>query len=261
MRLPFRKRERILGFVHVYCDESGKHKNNAVVSFVALCMQAKALEGFEERWKSLLRQYELSELHMVAVSRLSQRVGCRFERGQTAGERVELLKPFVDCINGEMETGLVNICDSQGFSLIPEKQRKALSDLKDPYHLEFIRGLDALAQYAPDDELAIVCDDDEDTAWESYRMYRRLRGVRFAIKDKIKSISFADSIAYPALQAADMVSYLSRKQGEFEWYSQPFELQALLSYLSRPQKPPSMQWKVARFSKEKLKDAKNWRTK
>jgi hypothetical protein len=207
------------------------------------------------------QEYELPELHTVEVSRLSQPVGSRFEKGQAADERVELLKPFVDCINDEMETGLVNICDSQGFSLIPEKQLKALAGLKDPYHLELIRVLDALAQYAPDDELAIACDDNDETAWESYRIYRKLRGIRSAVKDKVRSLSFADSIAFPALQAADMVSYLSRRQGEFEWYGHPFKMQALLSYVTRSQVPPSMQWKVARFSKEKLKDAKNWRAK
>lgn len=259
MRLPFRRRERLLSFVHVYCDESGKHKSNVVVSFVALCMQAKSLEGFEERWKALLRQYELSELHMVEVSRLSQTVGSKFIKKQTAEERVELLKPFVDCINSEMETGLVNIFDSQAFSLIPEKQRRALADLNNPYHLEFIRGLDALAQYAPNEDLAIVCDDDEETAYESYRKYRKLRGLRSAVKDKVKCLSFADSVAYPALQAADMVSYLSRKQGELEWYAIPFDMQSLLAYITRRQESPRMQWRVARFSKEKLQNSKNWR--
>ena len=261
MRLPFRKRERLVGFVHVYCDESGKQRTDAVVCFAALLMKAKALEGFEERWKSLLRQYELPELHMVDVSRLSRDVGSKFKKGQTADERLELLKPFADCIADEMETGLINICDSQGFALIPEKQRKALAGLKDPYHLEFLRGMEALAQYAPNDDLSIICDDDQETAWESYCIYRKLRGIRSAVKDKVKSISFADSIAFPGLQAADMLSYLSRKQGEFEWYGKSFELQSLLAYITRVRTAPYMQWRVARFSKEKLRDAKNWRAK
>lgn len=250
-----------MGFLHIYCDESGKQKDSCVVCFAALCIRASALGDFDEKWKVLLRQYELPELHMVEVSRLSQSVGSKFHKEQTAKQRVELLKPFTDCINEYMETGFVHVCDMEGFASIPEKQRKALSDLKDPYHLAFIRGLDEVARYGRDDQLAIVCDDDEETAWDSYRIYRQLRKPRQAVREKVKSISFADSIAFPALQAADMMSYLGRKEGEFKWRSKPYELRELLAYLTNQHSPAKMEWKVAWFSKEKLENAKNWRAK
>jgi hypothetical protein len=208
MALPHCKRESILAFIHVCCDESGKHKNDRVVCFAALCVKAKALAHFDARWEVLFQQYQLDELHMVKVSRLSQTVGSNFIKGQTVPERVELLKPFADCINDHMETGMVHICDSEGFAMIPEKQREALSNLNDPYHLEFVRGLDEIARYgASDDRLAILCDDDEQTAWDSYRLYRQLRKPRHAVREKVKALSFADSVAFPALQAADMISY------------------------------------------------------
>ena len=248
---------RLMSFLHIYCDESGKHKDNPVVCFAALCIRADALGDFDEKWKVLLRQYELSELHMVEVSRLSQNAGNKFRRGQTAEQRVQLLKPFADRINEHMETGFVHVCDSQGFASIPEKQLKALSNLKDPYHLAFIRGLDEVARNGGDYQLAVVCDDDEETAWNSYRIYRQLRKPRQAVREKVKSLSFADSIAFPALQAADMVSYLGRKEGELKWRSKPYELQELLAHLTNQQTPGK--WKVAWFSKEKLQNAKHWR--
>ncbi|MGA7341094.1 MAG: DUF3800 domain-containing protein [Terracidiphilus sp.] len=259
MALPFVDEEPILSFIHVYCDESGKHKNDSVVSFAALCVRVAALDTFNAEWEVLLRQYGLEELHMSQISRLSQNVGCRFVRGQTASERVELLKPFVDRINGYMETGFVHATDSAGFSSIPEKQKKALANMKDPYHLAFIRGLAALSKYGRDERLAIVCDDDEETAWDSYEMYRALRRPQRAVRDKVKSLSFADSVAFPALQATDMISYLGRKEGELLWYSKPYDFRELLAYVTHNQTPGRMQWKVAWIDKTKLQNAKNWR--
>jgi hypothetical protein len=258
--LPFCKRGLILGFLHVCCDESGKHKSDRVVCFAALCVKAKALADFDAQWEVLLRQYQLDELHMVEVSRLSQTVGTKFIKGQTVPDRIERLKPFADCINDHMKTGMVHICESEGFAMIPEKQRKALSDLNDPYHLAFIRGLDEVARDgASDDHLAILCDDDEQTAWDSYRIYRQLRKPRQAVRQKVKALSFADSVAFPALQAADMISYLGRKEGELKWLSQQYEFRELLAYITRNPPAGKMQWKVAWFSKEKLQNAKNWR--
>jgi hypothetical protein len=170
-----------------------------------------------------------------------------------------LLRPFADCINDQMEAGLVQIADPQGFASIPDKQRKALSGLKDPYHLALIRGMAEVAQYEGEDpQLAIICDDDEETAWESYRLYRQLRQVRHGIRDKVKSFSFADSVTFPALQAADMISYLGRKEGEYRWQSKPYEFQELLAYITNRQVPGK--WKVAQFCKATLQNARNWRT-
>ena len=245
MALPFVDEEPILSFIHVYCDESGKHKRDSVVSFAALCVRVAALDSFNAEWEVLLRQYGLQELHMSQISRLSQNVGCRFVRGQTASERVQLLKPFVDRINGYMETGFVHATDSAGFSSISPKQLKALAKMKDPYHLAFIRGLEAVAGYGRDERLAIICDDDEETAADTFRMYRALRLPRNSVADRVKSLSFADSIAFPALQAADLISYLGRKDGEFRWYSKPFEFRELLAYATGNQAPGKMQWKVA----------------
>ena len=120
-----------------------------------------------------------------------------------------------------------------------------------------------MARYgASDDHLAILCDDDEQTAWDSYRIYRQLRKPRKAVREKVKALSFADSVAFPALQAADMISYLGRKEGELKWLLQRYEFRELLAYITRNQPAGTkMQWKVEWFGKEQLKNAKNWRTK
>ena len=259
---PFPRRSAFLSFIHIYCDESGKHKQQGVTSFAALCVRIEALTDFDSRWNGLLRQYSLDELHMVKVSRLSQKFGSRFKAKQSYGERVELLKPFADCITDLMETGMVSIWDTEGFESIPDKQRKALADVRNPYHLAFISGLQMIARYGhADDKIIMVCDDDEQTAWDCYAMYRGLRKSSLHVQKKLKSLSFADSATFPALQAADMIAYLSRQSGEERWNKRLFHFRDLLAYATQKQRPGKMDWKIAYADKESLEKSKNWRVK
>jgi len=260
--LPFiTKRRPLLSFFHIYCDESGKHKSDPVICFAGLCIRSEVLDEFDSQWKGLLRQYGLSELHMKKMSRLSQQIGTRFLPRQTGLQRVELLKPFADCINKFMEVGMLQVWDSKGFSFLPKKQREALGGVKDPYHLAFIRGLDEVAEYCPvNEQVLMICDDDTETAWECYRMYRALKNASPNVGKKVKSLAFADSETFPALQAADLAAYLGRKEGELRWRSKRYIFHDLLNHLTDDQTPGKMIWKAGFFDEGLMKGSNEWPT-
>lgn len=205
------------------------------------------------------RAIHMSELHTVKVARLNQKVGSKFLPGQTGAERVELLKPFADCINSCMEIGMLQVWDSKGFGYIPEKQKRGMGGGKTPYHLAFVRGLEGVAEYGSiDDRISMNCDDDEETALDCYLLYRALRKPSRKVRTKVKSLAFVDSETFPAIQAADLMAYLGRKEGEFRWRDLRYDFQELLNYTTKDQKPGKMEWRAAFVDEERLKKAKDW---
>jgi hypothetical protein len=56
----------------------------------------------------------------------------------------------------------------------------------------------------------MICDDDRSTAWDCYWHYRGIKAANEDVREKIVSLGFPNDQYFPALQAADMLAYLSR---------------------------------------------------
>jgi hypothetical protein len=114
-----------------------------------------------------------------------------------------------------------------------------------------MRGASAVAQFShSDDKISVICDDDEETAWDCYDHYRRLRRIP-TLHKKLISLSFADDEYFPPLQAADMLVYLARLQAKKLWYGDHYSYRPLLDYLCLP-RPNGMRWKVTFANRERL---------
>ena len=61
--------------------------------------------------------------------------------------------------------------------------------------------------------------------------YRAIRDARGDVKEKVISLTFADDEYFPALQAADMVAWLTRREAQREFYGNTYEFRELYSYL------------------------------
>ncbi len=232
-----------MGILAAYFDESGKPGDHPVVTFCGVCGPLSKVNRFSDDWEGLLRHYELDELHMVQAANpsiaLSQRIPA-----QELSERIAILKYFCDCINDHFEVGLMQAWDVEGFNNLSSKAKKGLGDPKDPYYTAFARALIELEHYTHDDDyLSLICDDDAETAWTCYQHYRAIRNVHEEIRKKTVSLAFADSKAFPALQAADMAAWLTRREARHLFYGDEFPLRELLKYLAQPQKPRKTQWK------------------
>lgn len=97
--------------------------------------------------------------------------------------------------------------------------------------------------YVQDDEkISLICDDDESTALGCYAHYRAIRRAHEEVKDKVVSLTFANDEYFPALQAADMVAFLSRLQAKKEFYSDFNQFEKLYLHLVTERGPGNTMW-------------------
>jgi hypothetical protein len=230
-----------MAFLQVYLDESGKHSDNPLIAICCVCAPSSKIEKFNDDWRALLRQYHLSDFHMVRASKYFRSWGIHPK--QTLEDRIEAIKPFADCVADNLELGIIQAWDVKGFKAIPQDIIKKIGNTRDPYYIAFVRALLALTDYVQDDDLlTIVCDHDIETAWDSYRHYLGIRKIREDVRKKTVCISFADDKAFPALQAADLMASLARHEAREQFYRIKNEWIILFNYLVRDRGPNKMQW-------------------
>jgi hypothetical protein len=240
-----------MAIYNAYFDESGKHHDHPVVTLSCVCVAQSKLEQFNSEWERLLDQYGWNALHMVDAMRnrkLSPKVSA-----VTTEERIEAMKPFVDCINTKLDFGIVQALDVKGFNGLSKTLRAGLGNPNDPYFVAFMRALIELTERVQAaDRISLLCDYDIETAWDCYRHWKGIRQAHNLISKKTISLTFADDEYFPALQAADMVAYLARLEAKRQFYGTPHSYRKLLDYLIDKRSPNStIKWGVM-FAGEQL---------
>jgi hypothetical protein len=242
-----------MAILHCYFDESGKHKDHPVVTFSGVCITQSKLQQFDDAWNALLRQYGMPWLHMKEVSQLSRKICDKMPYRQSEGDRNAALVPFADCINRHFEYGLIQAMDVEGFNSLSKNARFKLGNTTDPYYIAFVRGLLELVNYVQgDDKLSIICDDDKATAWDCYRHYRGICRVHAEVRDKTVSLTFADDKYFPALQAADMLAFLSRLEAKMRFYGIPYSFRKIYLTLTDQREAGNTEWRAAFIDKDKF---------
>ena len=232
-----------MAIVHAYFDESGKMGDHPVVTFTGVCVSQLKHKRFDESWNALLDKCGLKSLHMAEASRLRQNNGPVMRRHQTPDQRIDCLIPFADCINEHLDCGLIQAYDVRGFKSLTPKAKIGIGSPDDPHYLAFTRGLLEVVNYVhPDDRLSLICDDDEATAWGCYSHYRAVRKASDEIRVKIVALGFANDEYYPALQAADMLAFLSRLEAKRQFYGIKYLWNRLFRHLVSEQPEGRMQW-------------------
>lgn len=207
---------------HIFFDESGKHEADPLIAFSGVCSTGNRLSAFDAVWRSTLRYYELPSLHMKSVSRLSEDHGHMFKKGQTIDERTDALIPFADIINTHLEIGVIQAWSVRGYNSLSSAAKQILGGSNDPYFLAFVRGLLEIVKHIGEDgRINLICDDDIDTAWDCYNHYRTVGKVDHRIQKQAVSLSFANDKHFPALQAADMVAFLTRQEASQQFDGKP----------------------------------------
>jgi Protein of unknown function (DUF3800) len=233
------RKELSMGVVYFYCDESGKYRKNPVITISGVAAIKPNLEKFTNEWVSLLNDYELGpELHMSRVMQLAQTNGPKMPANQTLDERMDALIPFADCINRNLQVGLVQAWDVKGYAHLSLEAKRSLGGSHDPYHLAFVRGLQGLARLlAEDDRISIICDDDALTAWDTYMHYRAIGNAMPELGKKLAALTFAKSEHFHPLQAADMLAFLTRREASERFWGITNDYARLFNYLTDETKP------------------------
>jgi Protein of unknown function (DUF3800) len=240
-----------------FFDESGKKDDHPVVTFAGVCARQDKLQAFNAQWKALLGQYGITSLHMKDASDLNKQVGS-MNAGQSFLERTNALIPFADCINEHLELGLIQAWDVKGFLGMDQKVKDGVGNPSDPYYLAFARAVSELVDHvAADDRIELICDHDSETATECELHYQGMSAVDEQIRLKVVSLSFADDESFPALQAADLVAYLSRREARFMFYGQNYGFRPLFDHMTKRQAAGKMNWQ-AMFANEMSIKALLW---
>jgi hypothetical protein len=241
-----------MAIIHYYFDESGKMHDTPAISFAGVCVSQSGLQKFDEEWTKLLRHYGLKSLHMKEAYDLNINAGKALPAGRTHKETIAVLKSFADCINDYLEIGMISAWDVSGFKAIDSTVKEGIGNPNDPYHLAFTRVMMEITDYGlPDDSTSVICDEDMETAWHCFRQYKGLREADPDIRKKLISLSFASDESFPALQAADMVAFLGRREAWRRFYKRPYCLQPLFEYLTNAKGVGKAQWNSL-FADEKM---------
>ena len=247
------KRGPSMAIVYFFSDESGKQKKNRSVTVAGVGISKNRLEAFEEEWCVLLRSYELPELHMNRVSKIHENHGSKLLSGQTLLQRQELLFPFADCIAKYFEVGLMQATDVEGFIKLPTEARQLIGGPTDAHFMTFSRGLLEIVNHIrPEDQLSVICDDNLQLAWDTYLHYRALSASSDDVQNKIAGIMFAKSRYFVALQAADIVAFLTRKEAISRFYGDCNEFEPIFTRLVDGRPTGSIIRWFNQFSDEKI---------
>ncbi len=242
-----------------YFDESGKFKDHEVISFCGLCSPLSRVQEFEEEWKRLLRSCEIESLSMKKALRRSRRLSPCIDK-QSAQERTEILKPFALCIRKHFEIGVAIAVDVQAYQQMSPVAKKQIGGSDDPYYFAFLCGIMGPSRRLRDeDKMHVICHDEEQTALNCYRLYRRVKIVYPALRHRLVALTFANDKEFVPLQAADMLSSLVRLQALRQFRDAYFEYVSLFHALTVPseQVTNGIKWVKGFFGGEKLKVAES----
>lgn len=224
-----------------YFDESGKQSDHPLIAIGCVFAPPGKIEQFNAEWIALLRQSGLSDFHMVRAREHFRSWGNIPK--QTIDQRIEEIKPFADCIGENLELGLIQAWDVKGFKAIPSEFIAKVGNMRDPYYLAFVRALMELIDYVQEgDALSLICDHDIETAWECYRHYQGVRKAYDEVRKKTVSISFANDKHFPALQAADLVAWLTRHEARSQFYKMRNDWAPLFSWMVRDRGLGKIRW-------------------
>lgn len=211
-----------MAFYQGYFDESGKHQTHRVVSFsgVVDC----DWEQFARGWNAKLADFQIPYLHLSKHSL------------KATDKQLAMFKAFIGVIKRTIHKGFAYSVDVPAFDGLHKSVRRELGG--DAHYLAFSTTLLGVVDYAsklPYPAVAVVCDDDPSKVCESYKWFNRFRqdAARPQNRDVLRSIAFADDKYYPQLQAADLLSWVTRAEASHRFFGEPFRLRALFEEFNR----------------------------
>ncbi|HKW62306.1 MAG TPA: DUF3800 domain-containing protein [Candidatus Acidoferrum sp.] len=229
--------------VTAFFDESGKFKDHKVISFGGVAGFNEEFVPFADDWGNLLYRNGLQVLSAKdafnarrPLSQKNVRVGIR--------ERVEDLLPFITCIRKHLSVVTGITIDVQAFKKLPSHFFQSYGN--DPVFMAFARALLKVVEFTPNrDKISFICDDEEQVAFPIYRLYRRVKTVYPAARNKLVGITFADDRVLFGLQAADLVAALLRLEAGKKWLHVSYDTRPLFHALSKSPEKQERIWEMS----------------
>lgn len=222
-----------------FFDESGKFKDQAVISFAGVAGSNDEFKAFGADWEHLLFRTGLKMLTMKEALNVKRPLS---KKRPALGlkNRMDALMPFVVCVRRDLKYVISTCVHAEAFNNLRTSTQKMLGT--DPHYLAFTRVLAAIIEpLHKGDKVTVICDDEEQTAWPMYSLYRKVRLASADARDRLAAISFADDAVFYPLQAADMIAALIRLNGRHVFLKKENPFDELLKTLSNPE-PQDKLW-------------------
>jgi len=231
--LPLNEREPLMAAIYAHFDESGKFKDQAVVSFCGVIGNLSQVVSFDKEWRSFLHRQRLQHLTMKDALKFNTPLS-KSKPALGVEKRSSVLRSFADIITAHFEIGLGAAVDVRAHQAPSNKKARRILG-EDPHYTAFLRVLLELLEFADeDDKISLVCDDEQTTALPCYEYYRRVKSTWPTATKKLVNICFADDKAVTSLQAADMLSSLVRLEAKRRFNGSAYDFQSVFDALVTP---------------------------
>ena len=212
--------------VSTFFDESGKFNDHDVISFGGVVSPSVDFheQGFVNEWARCLDQNGLRVLRANRpLSDKNPALGTE--------NRIAALLPFIQCVRNHIQVVTGIAIDVKAYRAMPPHFIQMMGD--NPHFTAFTRALLAVLEITgQEDKISLICDDEEQTAWPMYQMFRRVKLIYPDAHEKLRAITFADDRWSFGLQAADMVVSLVRCDADKQFFGKEYQYAPLFSALS-----------------------------
>lgn len=197
--------------IQVYFDESGKLQNrDQYVVFAGVAGHIDEHSAFSRDWAALLGT-TVKHIHMRDAMWCRGEFNNWNDRGK---DRDELL---IECAKLTQRSVAMLIASPMSKADFRSLSTTEQQRLKNPVYGGFEGCVRVLAAEFKNHDLSLWYDESQEYAKTCLDLYHRIKSTSSALRNQLRSITFADDTKFPALQAADMVAYSTfvvRRDGE-----------------------------------------------
>ena len=218
--------------VSSFIDESGKFRDHKVICIGCVAGFNQHVDDFAHEWGRLLQLNGMKNFHTNRSLKHHVTLGTKND-ALGIEKRIHALLPFIACIRKNLEVAMGCWVDVKAFKSLPSHFFKVFGD--DPSYMAFVRTMLQIVDFIPDrDGLVLVCDEDEETAVQFYRLYRRVKRVMPKVRSKLNAISFCDDNYVFGVQASDFIASLVRLDASARRDKKKGEYRRLFEVLTAP---------------------------
>lgn len=187
-----------------YFDDSGKWLDPAetVVVVAGAIADLDQWEIFDQKWKLVLKEFQVSELHMKNFAHFRGEY-----KGWNEPKRQNLIRQLLELAITHIRKPLGALLPKDQFEELPQELKEKW--LGDPYFVclwdTVGRSVDVAAELY-DQDLEIVCDIQPKLQGRAEQVFRAWKKYLFH-EQRLKRFEFASSKDFPGLQLADLIAY------------------------------------------------------
>lgn len=217
--LPEPLLEDWMAVFRICMDESGKFDNQNC-EFISMCgyvAHTSEWERIQLEWSNCVFRWQIPPIHMAKImhpeddrewKKVKEDWGTAWE-----DKRDDMLAEFAELMRRSNAACVGAVVDAKHFRSLPESPMTKSYDtpLKYAFHSVVMRGMEKINVVDRFSPISLVIDDDRDTAHNCHFLLNALKIGFPQVRERISGICFVNDRYYPGVQAADMISYESRR--------------------------------------------------